>query len=621
MIKTKQQKRTMLLCVLLLTMLVFAAAIPTAALAADEDIVVLYTNDVHCGVDDNIGYAGLALYKQQMETQTPYVTLVDAGDSIQGTPIGTISDGQYLIDIMNQVGYDFAVPGNHEFDYGMSRFLELAEQLQCGYYAANFMDLTTGQPVFAPYKMMTYGDTKVAFVGAVTPESFTKSTPAYFQNEQGAYIYGFCEDESGQTLYDQIQKSVDAARAEGADFVILVAHLGQNGVTDRWSSTSVLQHTSGIDACIDGHSHEAVPAATVTNQDGKAVPLTQTGTKLAAIGKLTIQPDGAITTELVEAVSDSVQAAAQADSYIVQPGDSLSKIAKAKLGDAQRWTELYQANQNHIKNPNMIFIGMELTIPGRSAETAADADNADQKAVDAHTDAFIKAIQAKYSETLKLVLGHSDVNLTVNNPQTGERAVRNAETNLGDLTADAYRYVLGADIGFSNGGGIRADIAAGDITYNDTLAVFPYGNMGCVIEATGQQIKDALELASGNYPEESGGFLQVSGITYTIDSAVPSSVKTDEKGNFVKVDGAYRVTDIQINGQPLQEDNIYTVASHNYMLKSGGDGMTMFQGCNIIRDEVMTDVDILSQYINENLGGTVGEQYANPAGQGRIQIK
>ena len=621
MIKTKQQKRTMLLCVLLLTMLVFAAAIPTAALAADEDIVVLYTNDVHCGVDDNIGYAGLALYKQQMETQTPYVTLVDAGDSIQGTPIGTISDGQYLIDIMSQVGYDFAVPGNHEFDYGMSRFLELAEQLQCGYYAANFMDLTTGQPVFAPYKMMTYGDTKVAFVGAVTPESFTKSTPAYFQNEQGAYIYGFCEDESGQTLYDQIQKSVDAARAEGADFVILVAHLGQNGVTDRWSSTSVLQHTSGIDACIDGHSHEAVPAATVTNQDGKAVPLTQTGTKLAAIGKLTIQPDGAITTELVEAVSDSVQAAAQADSYIVQPGDSLSKIAKAKLGDAQRWTELYQANQNHIKNPNMIFIGMELTIPGRSAETAADADNADQKAVDAHTDAFIKAIQAKYSETLKLVLGHSDVNLTVNNPQTGERAVRNAETNLGDLTADAYRYVLGADIGFSNGGGIRADIAAGDITYNDTLAVFPYGNMGCVIEATGQQIKDALELASGNYPEESGGFLQVSGITYTIDSAVPSSVKTDEKGNFVKVDGAYRVTDIQINGQPLQEDNIYTVASHNYMLKSGGDGMTMFQGCNIIRDEVMTDVDILSQYINENLGGTVGEQYANPAGQGRIQIK
>ena len=621
MIKTKQQKRTMLLCVLLLTMLVFAAAIPTAALAADEDIVVLYTNDVHCGVDDNIGYAGLALYKQQMETQTPYVTLVDAGDSIQGTPIGTISDGQYLIDIMNQVGYDFAVPGNHEFDYGMSRFLELAEQLQCGYYAANFMDLTTGQPVFAPYKMMTYGDTKVAFVGAVTPESFTKSTPAYFQNEQGAYIYGFCEDESGQTLYDQIQKSVDAARAEGADFVILVAHLGQNGVTDRWSSTNVLQHTSGIDACIDGHSHEAVPAATVTNQDGKAVPLTQTGTKLAAIGKLTIQPDGAITTELVEAVSDSVQAAAQADSYIVQPGDSLSKIAKAKLGDAQRWTELYQANQNHIKNPNMIFIGMELTIPGRSAETAADADNADQKAVDAHTDAFIKAIQAKYSETLKLVLGHSDVNLTVNNPQTGERAVRNAETNLGDLTADAYRYVLGADIGFSNGGGIRADIAAGDITYNDTLAVFPYGNMGCVIEATGQQIKDALELASGNYPEESGGFLQVSGITYTIDSAVPSSVKTDEKGNFVKVDGAYRVTDIQINGQPLQEDNIYTVASHNYMLKSGGDGMTMFQGCNIIRDEVMTDVDILSQYINENLGGTVGEQYANPAGQGRIQIK
>lgn len=220
-----------------------------------------------------------------------------------------------------------------------------------------------------------------------------------------------------------------------------------------------------------------------------------------------------------------------------------------------------------------------------------------------------------------MVLGYSDYNLTTLNPATGQRAIRNAETNLGDLTADAYRMVLGADIGLSNGGGIRADIKTGNVTYNDTLAVFPYGNMGCVVEATGRQIRDALEMASRNYPEESGGFLQVSGLTYRIDPSVPSGVKVDDKGNFIKVDGAYRVADLLVDGEPLDLDRIYTVASHNYMLKEGGDGMVMFGGCNVIQDDVMVDVDILSAYINNQLGGSVGADYAEPAGQGRIVIR
>lgn len=263
----------------------------------------------------------------------------------------------------------------------------------------------------------------------------------------------------------------------------------------------------------------------------------------------------------------------------------------------------------------MLTIGMKLTLPGGSAVTE------DGKNVDYDTDQFIKGIQAQYNETLKAVLGHSDVDLTVNDPATGERAVRSAETNLGDLTADAYRCVLGADIGLSNGGGIRANIAAGNITYNDTLAVFPYGNMGCVVEVKGQQIKDALEMASRNCPDENGGFLQVSGLSYTIDTSVPTTVQTDEKGNFIKVGGAYRVTDIKVGAEALDVNKTYTVASHNYMLKSGGDGMTMFAGANITRDEVMTDVDILSAYINTNLGGNVGADYGDPRGQGRITVK
>jgi len=609
----KRSRKDRFLSLWLMLVMVFSltAGISFATQAADQDIVILYTNDVHCGVDDNIGYAGLALYKTQILQQTSYVALIDAGDSIQGAPIGTLSEGGYLIDIMNRVGYDFAVPGNHEFDYGMPRFLELAEKLNCGYYSCNFIDIRTGSSVFSPYKIMAFGNTKVAFVGATTPESFTKSTPAYFQDAAGNYIYSFGEDESGQKLYDSVQSSVDAARAEGADFVILVGHLGENGTTERWTSDHVIRNTSGIDALIDGHSHETIPAKTVANKNGEDILLTQTGTKLANIGKMTIKKDGTITAGLVSEVTAEEGTAV----YIVKKGDSLSRIAKRELGSYNRWQEIYNENRDKIKDPDLLTIGMILNIPGKSAVTK------DGKAVDYDTDQYIKGIQAQYNETLKTVLGHTDVDLTVNDPDSGERAVRSAETNLGDLTADAYRYVLGADIGLSNGGGIRAGIAAGDITYNDTLTVFPYNNMGCVAELKGQQIKDALEMASRNCPNENGGFLQVSGVTYTIDTSVPDSVQTDDKGNFIKLNGTYRVTDIRVNGEALDVNRTYTAASHNYMLKSGGDGMVMFAGANIIRDEVMTDVDILSAYINTNLGGNVGAEYGNPRGQGRITVK
>lgn len=579
------------------------------AQAAEQDIVILYTNDVHCGVDDNIGYAGLALYKKEMQAQTPYVTLVDAGDAIQGAPIGTLSDGGYIIDIMNQVGYDFAIPGNHEFDYGMPRFLELSGKLNCGYYSCNFTNLATGAPVFAPYKMMDYGDTQVAFVGVSTPESFTKSTPTYFQDANGNYIYGFCEDESGQALYNQVQVTVDAANAQGADYVILVGHLGNEGVSGQWSSEAVIKNTNGIDAVIDGHSHETYDKM-FPNKDGEQIVVTQTGTKLKNIGKMTIKPDGTITTEMVNTVPD-----AGFTTYTVQKNDSLSKIAKKTLGSSQAWTIIYNANKDKIKKPNLITAGMVLTIPGGAAATE------DGKFVDAAADAYIKQIQAQYSESLKTVLGSTSVDLTIKDPATGERAVRSAETNLGDLCADAYRYQLGADIGLMNGGGVRDSIAAGTITYNDTLKVFPFGNMGCVVEATGQQIKDALEMASKDCPTENGGFLQVSGLTYTVDTSIPSSVKVDEKGNFQGVSGAYRVTDIKVGEEPLDVNKTYTVASHNYMLKSGGDGMVMFNGSKVVKDDVMVDVDVLSSYISEKLGGVVGEEYANPAGQGRIIIK
>ena len=537
--------------ILTLSAAAFMAALTCqTAFALDHDVVILHTNDTHCGIEENMGYAGLVWYENQMKEETPYVTLVDAGDAIQGAPVGTLSEGEYLVQIMNKAGYDFAVPGNHEFDYGMEKLLGLSARLDCGYSACNFVNLPSKTQVFAPYRIMEYDDIQVAFVGVATPESITKSTPAYFQDQFGRYRFSFCEDETGEALYSQVQSAVDQARGEGADYVIMVGHLGDNGITEKWSCRSVIANTTGIDAAIDGHSHE-VCVENVPNENGEMVVLTQTGTKFANIGKLTITTDGQIQASHVSAVTD--------------------------------------AEGNPAK--------------------------------DAEMESFINGIKSQYEESLKVVLGRTDVDLMDKDPETGLRAVRKAETNLGDLCADASRYMMGADIGFMNGGGIRAGIEAGDITYEDALSVFPYGNMICMAEVSGQKIKDALEMGVKNYPEESGGFIHVSGLTYTVDSSVPSSVVLDEKRNFVSVGGEYRVRDIYVGEEPLDVNRTYTLASHNYWLKSGGDGMSMLMGCPILKDETMVDVDTITSYISEYLGGTVGEEYKDPRGQGRITIK
>lgn len=524
------------------------AAIPV--LAVDQDIVIIHTNDTHCGIEENLGYEGVAAYEKQVKASTPYVTLVDAGDAIQGAPVGTLTEGESIIRLMNQADYDFAIPGNHEFDYGMDRLLALSARLDGGYYSCNLISGPAKETVFEPYKLIDYDDVTIAYVGVTTPESITKSTPTYFQDGSGNYIYDLCGDTTGQALYSQIQKTVDSATAAGADYVILVAHLGNEGVESVWTSKNVIAHTNGIHAVIDGHSHETYMER-VPNKDGVLIPLSQTGTKFTHIGKMTITPSGDITMEMVDSV----------------------------LGeDGQK-----------AKDPQMAQV--------------------------------ITDVKSQYEESLKTVLGHTSIELTAEDPETGNRAVRNSETNLGDFCADAYRNLLGAEIGIVNGGGIRAGIEAGDITFEDALKVYPFGNMICMVEISGQQLKDALEMGARYYPEENGGFIHVSGMSYTIDASVPSSVQTDEKGNFTGVAGAYRVKDIYVGDEPLDLARTYTLASHNYWLKSGGDGMSMFPSCPLLRDEVMVDVDTITAYIQDFLGGTVGNEYSNPRGQGRITIQ
>ena len=507
--------------------------------AATGDIVVLYTNDVHCAIDGDFGYSNLAAYAAEQEAAGNYVTIVDIGDAIQGGPYGTLTSGEAPVDVMNAVGYDVATMGNHEFDYGMDRFMELAGMLECGYVSCNFVDLRTGELVFEPYKMITYGDTQVAYIGITTPETYTKSTPSYFQDENGEWIYGF----SGDNLAEMVQSAVDAAKAEGADYIVAVGHLGIDTESSPWMSTEIIPQVSGLDAFLDGHSHSTIASQTVNGADGEPVVLTSTGTKFENFGVMTIAADGTITTELVAA-----------GSY-----------------------------------------------------TATDAD----------VDTVIAQLVAENEAELNTVVAETDVTLRIND-DNGTRLIRNQETNLGDLCADAYRVMGNADIGLVNGGGIRADIPAGDITYGQIINVHPYSNMLCVVEATGQEIVDALEMGAASCPGESGGFLQVSGLSYTIDTTIPSSVTTDDAGMFTGVSGERRVKDVMVNGEPIDLTATYTVASHNYMLKDGGDGINMFMDNTILVDETMLDNEVLINYITETLDGVVPEEYAEP--QGRITV-
>lgn len=249
--------------------LVMVLGLGVCAVAAEGDegkIVILHTNDVHCGIDraekdgviTALGYSGLAAVKT--ETEAAYgrenVILVDCGDSIQGQAIGTLTHGAALVELMNRLGYAVAAPGNHEFDWGVDNFTERAAQAEYTYLCCNLTDLE-GNPLFDAYQVVELCGVKVGFVGIDTPETFFKSTPTFFQDSEGNYIYTFSEGNEGQDLYRAVQKAVDAARAEGAEYVVALAHLGIEGSTAEWTSSAVIANTTGIDVMLDGHSHEA----------------------------------------------------------------------------------------------------------------------------------------------------------------------------------------------------------------------------------------------------------------------------------------------------------------------------------------------------------------------------
>lgn len=522
---------------------------------SNYDIVILYTNDVHCFVDNSIGYAGLVAYKKDMQAHTPYVSLVDCGDHLQGNITGMASKGSYIVDIMNKAKYEYAIIGNHEFDYGLDVLRDRIKASKFQYLNCNATYNGKNEDPFAntvPFKVRRYGLNKVGFVGVVTPKSISSSTPANFK-EDGRYVVDLKDKDNGQELFDTVQSAVNGCISAGANYVIVLSHLGTNASHAPFNSKSLIANTTGIDAVLDAHSHSIIANEIVSNKEGQDVLLTSTGTALERIGKLTINAGG-IKSELI-----------------------------------------------------------------------SDYKNKDQAMTE-----FINSIKNNIGGSMNKIVGNSNQVLSVYN-ENGVRIVRNRETNIGNWVADAMAFTAGTEIGFCNGGGIRADIKTGEITLSDLYAVHTFNNTLIKAKVTGQKLLNILENSyrfvakdavgpDGSALNENGGFMQVSGINLTIDTSVESPIKVDDKGIFRGIEGPNRIQGIsvKVNGkfEPLDPNKEYIIAAPDYISTGSKNGSN-----KISEDDVIEKYGVLPEAFVEYFKHLGGDFSKYKTIEGRIIIK
>ena len=521
-----------------------------------NDIVILHTNDIHCGVTYSIGYDGLMLYKKQLEKKYKNVILVDVGDHIQGGTIGLLTNGTAIIKIMNKLGYEVATLGNHEFTYRIPVLEECAKQLDCGYISINYCFHANKTARYEVSKIIEKGGKKIGFIGVATPQTLSKTHLNSLYDSNGNKIYDFLTENKSQELYERIQTEIDRLKGEGVDYIIILGHLGIYGdALEENTSAGVIKNIRGATAFLDGHSHK-VYSMDSPDKDSKNVKLAQAGTKLNNIGVLIIHENGTISQENVDKV----------------PYDS--DFADQTLNVTRSKQECY---------------------------------------VDKEMNEYIEGLINEYSDQLKRVIGKSSFPLTIyttssDSSGSNQYLSRDNENNLCNLVADSFRIMGEADVTIMNAGTVTSNIEAGDITYQNIIDIMPYSNDVLIKEITGQNILDALEFGVRSYPDQTTRFPQVSGITYKIDTSINSTVEVDDTETFVSVKGDRRVYDVKVNGEDLDVNKKYTISSHNFIL-DGGDGYSMFVPCEIVKTAFGTDNEVLMKYISENLEGTIPTQY------------
>ena len=339
------------------TILILSACVWTLSAWAckpQKPIVILHDNDVHCAIER---YPQLrSLYDAMRTADTAYVGLASSGDLVQGAVAGTLSRGQQIIDVLREMPYDAITLGNHEFDYGVPRMLELMEQFGTERVSCvNFSDRADNYP-FGRYVIKQYGRTKVAYIGVLTPTAM--------RDEQQAFISA-----EGDTLYrlqdydkvvELVQQQVNAARKAGAKYVVVLSHLGEKDVP--LTSVKLIEKTYGIDAVLDGHTHSKIAQQMVTNSRGKQVALTQTGQKLDNIGKLYIGRDGKIETSIVS-LKDYKDRDARVQAVVDSINTVNAPVINRKVGYSEvRLTNLGADGKRAVRNS-----------PTNTGDLAADA--------------------------------------------------------------------------------------------------------------------------------------------------------------------------------------------------------------------------------------------------------
>ena len=525
-----------------------------------DDIIILHLNDVHCGVNDNIGYDGFVLYRDELYEKYPNIISVDVGDHIQGGTLGSISEGSAIINIMNKVGFDVAILGNHEFDYGIDQLSKLGETITSKYISSNFCYKKNKTSVYNPYKIIEKGGKKIAFIGVLTPLTFSKTYLSTLRDSNGDAIYDFLTGNNTQELYDRVQENVNKVRKEeGADYVILLTHIGME--LEQYTSDKLLSKIENVDAVLDGHTH-LIYNTTKKDINTKDIHISQTGTKLQSIGKLIIKNDGTIASEIIQ--------------IIPEPSDKTNAI-KLTRGGKEVWV-----------NKDM--------------------------------NTFINDIFNVYKNELSILYGSSEYDLVIRPEGTTDSHFiycRYQECTVGNLLADAFKSAGKSDAAILNGGGVRSGINKGDLTRSQIMSVAPFFNNLIVKMLPGQCILDALEFGVSKHPSASGGFPQVSGISYDIDTSLNSKVETDSQGLFLKITGKRKVTNVKINGEEIDPNKNYSISMSDY-IGNGGDGYTMIAKYEVFKEGLLTDTDAIAYYIKNDLNGIIPEKYKDF--QGRINL-
>ena len=566
-----------------------AAAMAVGAPAASacwtgekSEVTILYTNDVHTYIDKQapeLTYAAIAALKQSYQNAGKKVLLVDAGDHVQGTAYGSMDQGASIIELMNAAGYDAATPGNHEFDYGMDRAKELMRDADFPYLSCNWVDLRTNLRVLPEIKVFVRGGVRIAFVGITTPETFTKSTPAYFMNKaQTKYIYDILGGEDGQKLYSAVQKAVDKAKCL-ADVVIGLGHLGVDPSSSPWTSEEVIAHTTGFDAFIDGHSHTVMENKQVADASGRLVTLTQTGSYFANVGEMTIAPDGTISTRLVSTYDqEDVAVAAEQAAWVNTVDDMLGE--KIAVADTKFYITDPATGKRRI----------------RSGETNLGDFVAD-------------GIYTYFNEVEQL---HCDI------------AIMNGGGIRSDEDAGYWTFKTCKQV--SPFGNVACLMSVTGKQIQDALE-FAARFAG----AEGKENGGFLQVAGATYEIHT----DIPNTVQTDDKNVwiGSATGTPRVQNVKIYDrhtGPY---------EPLDPAKTYALAGMNYTLRNLGDGFAMFDGAELIKDYVSEDYLVMSTYAM-TFGGVDAEglphlssansvlaeypgyllDYENPYGAGRISI-